>query len=54
MNTDVGSCEAGASADCAELSRKTQEELNMSWDVTLLDLASKLAGKTPGKTAAER
>ena len=41
-------------ADCAELSRKTQEELNMSWDVTLLDLASKLAGKTPEKSAAER
>jgi len=40
--------------DCAELSRKTQEELNMSWDVTLLDLAGKLAGKTPEKSAALR
>jgi phosphoglycerol transferase MdoB-like AlkP superfamily enzyme len=40
--------------DCAALSRKTQEELNMSWDVTLLDLASKLAGKTPEKSAAQR
>jgi phosphoglycerol transferase MdoB-like AlkP superfamily enzyme len=39
---------------CAELSKKTQEELNMSWDVTLLDLASKLAGKEPPKAAAER
>jgi phosphoglycerol transferase MdoB-like AlkP superfamily enzyme len=41
-------------AACAELSRKTQEELNTSWDVTLLDLASKLAGKTPEKSAAQR
>ncbi|HEX3773177.1 MAG TPA: LTA synthase family protein, partial [Polyangiaceae bacterium] len=41
-------------AACAELSKKTQEELNMSWDVTLLDLATKLAGKEPGKTAAKR
>src|SRR5450432_960575 len=41
-------------AACADLSRKTQEELNMSWDVTLLDLASKLAGKTPEKSAARR
>lgn len=40
--------------DCAELRRKTQEELNMSWNVTLLDLASKLAGKTPEKSAAKR
>ncbi len=43
-----------AAEECAELSRKTQEELNMSWDVTLLDLAGKLSGKTPRKTAAER
>jgi len=41
-------------AACAELSKKTQEELNMSWDVTLLDLASKLAGKTFDKAAAKR
>jgi phosphoglycerol transferase MdoB-like AlkP superfamily enzyme len=41
-------------ADCAELSHKTQEELNMSWDVTLLDLAGKLAGKAPEKTKAAR
>ena len=41
-------------ADCAELSQKTQEELNMSWDVTLLDLAGKLAGKEPEKAAAKR
>jgi phosphoglycerol transferase MdoB-like AlkP superfamily enzyme len=41
-------------ADCAALSRKTEEELNMSWEVTLLDLASKLAGKTPEKAAARR
>ncbi len=40
--------------DCAELRRKTQEELNMSWDVTLLDLAGRLAGKVPEKAAAER
>ncbi len=39
---------------CAELSKKTQEELNMSWDVTLLDLASKLAGKSFEKAAAKR
>jgi phosphoglycerol transferase MdoB-like AlkP superfamily enzyme len=39
---------------CADLSRKIQEELNMSWDVTLLDLASKLAGKTFDKAAAKR
>jgi hypothetical protein len=36
------------------LSHKTQEELNMSWDVTLLDLASRLAGKEPEKAAAKR
>ena len=41
-------------AACAELSKKTQEELNMSWNVTLLDLASILAGKTFEKSAAER
>ncbi|MEP7052712.1 MAG: LTA synthase family protein [Pseudomonadota bacterium] len=41
-------------ADCDALSRKTQEELNMSWEVTLLDLAGKLAGKTPEKSAARR
>ncbi len=39
---------------CAALARKTQEELNMSWDVTLLDLAPKLAGKAPEKSAAKR
>jgi phosphoglycerol transferase MdoB-like AlkP superfamily enzyme len=39
---------------CLELGRKTQEELNMSWDVTLLDLAPKLAGKTFDKAAAKR
>jgi lipoteichoic acid synthase len=39
---------------CAELSRRTQEELNLSWDVTLLDLAGKLAGKVPQKAAAAR
>ena len=39
---------------CAALSQKTQEELNMSWDVTLLDLAPKLAGKEPEKAAAKR
>jgi len=39
---------------CAALSQKTQEELNMSWDVTLLDLASKLAHKEPPRTAAQR
>ncbi|MEO6603897.1 MAG: LTA synthase family protein [Polyangiaceae bacterium] len=39
---------------CAELRKKTQEELNMSWDVTLLDLASKLAGKTFDKAKAKR
>ena len=39
---------------CAELSKKVQEELNMSWDVTLLDLASRLAGKTFDKAAARR
>lgn len=41
-------------AACAELARKTQNELNLSWDVTLLDLASKLAGKAPEKSAAQR
>jgi phosphoglycerol transferase MdoB-like AlkP superfamily enzyme len=39
---------------CAELSQKTQEELNMSWDVTLLDLAAQLAGRKPEKAAAKR
>jgi phosphoglycerol transferase MdoB-like AlkP superfamily enzyme len=39
---------------CAELRRRVQEELNMSWDVTLLDLAGKLAGKVPAKAAATR
>jgi len=39
---------------CADLSRRTQEELNLSWDVTLLDLAGKLAGKVPEKAAATR
>src|SRR6478609_2077313 len=39
---------------CAELSRRTQEELNLSWEVTLLDLAGKLAGKVPQKAAAAR
>jgi phosphoglycerol transferase MdoB-like AlkP superfamily enzyme len=39
---------------CAELSRRTQEELNISWNVTLLDLAGKLAGKLPEKAAAAR
>ncbi len=34
---------------CAELSRRTQEELNISWNVTLLDLAGRLAGKVPEK-----
>ncbi|HEY3665864.1 MAG TPA: LTA synthase family protein [Polyangiaceae bacterium] len=42
------------SAQCSALSRRTQEELNMSWDVTLLDLASRLSGKTPEKAAAKR
>lgn len=41
-------------AACAELRQKTQEELNMSWDVTLLDLAGKLAGKTFDRAAAKR
>jgi len=40
--------------DCAELSRRTQEELNVSWNVTLLDLAGRLAGKVPEKAAATR
>ena len=40
--------------ECAELSRRTQEELNMSWNVTLLDLAGRLAGKVPRKAAAAR
>jgi len=39
---------------CAELSQRTQEELNMSWNVTLLDLAGRLAGKVPKKAAAVR
>ena len=39
---------------CAELSRRTQEELNVSWNVTLLDLAGRLAGKVPEKAAAAR
>jgi hypothetical protein len=41
-------------AQCSTLSHRTQEELNMSWDVTLLDLASRLSGKTPEKAAAKR
>ena len=41
-------------ADCAELKQKTQHELNMSWDVTLLDLAEKLAGQTFTQAAARR
>lgn len=40
--------------DCDELGKRTQLELNMSWDVTLLDLASQLAGKTPEKAEAKR
>ena len=39
---------------CAELSRLTQEELNVSWNVTLLDLAGRLAGKVPEKAAGAR
>jgi phosphoglycerol transferase MdoB-like AlkP superfamily enzyme len=39
---------------CADLSRRTQEELNLSWDVTLLDLAGRLAGKVPEKAPAKR
>src|SRR6185295_10133966 len=39
---------------CDELARKTQEELNVSWDVTLQDLATKLSGKQPPKSAARR
>jgi len=39
---------------CAELSRRTQEELNVSWNVTLLDLAGRLAGKVPELAAAAR
>jgi len=39
---------------CAPLSRQTQEELRLSWDVTLLDLAGRLAGKVPQKAAARR
>jgi phosphoglycerol transferase MdoB-like AlkP superfamily enzyme len=39
---------------CADLSRRTQEELNASWNVTLLDLAGKLAGRVPEKAAAAR
>ena len=39
---------------CGELSRRTQEELNMSWHVTLLDLAGRLTGKMPEKAAAAR
>ncbi len=41
-------------SECVDLSKQVQEELNMSWDVTLLDLASKLAGKEPEKAAAKR
>jgi len=39
---------------CDELSHRTQEELNSSWNVTLLDLAGRLAGKVPEKAAAKR
>ena len=39
---------------CDALGKRTQLELNMSWDVTLLDLASKLAGKAPEKAEAKR
>jgi lipoteichoic acid synthase len=39
---------------CSELARRTQEELNVSWNVTLLDLAGRLAGKVPEKAAAAR
>ncbi|HEY0466764.1 MAG TPA: LTA synthase family protein [Polyangiaceae bacterium] len=39
---------------CADLSHRTQEELNVSWNVTLLDLAGRLAGKVPDKAAAAR
>jgi phosphoglycerol transferase MdoB-like AlkP superfamily enzyme len=39
---------------CNELGHRTQEELNMSWNVTLLDLAGRLAGKIPEKAAAAR
>ena len=41
-------------AACAELSHATLTELNMSWNVSLLDLAGTLAGKTPEKAAAQR
>lgn len=40
--------------ECTDLAARTQLELSMSWDVTLLDLASKLAGKTPDKSEARR
>ena len=39
---------------CDDLSKRTQRELNMSWDVTLLDLAPRLTGKVPPKAAAQR
>ena len=39
---------------CASLAQRTREELNMSWNVTLLDLAGRLAGKLPPKAAAAR
>ncbi|HEY2404717.1 MAG TPA: LTA synthase family protein [Polyangiaceae bacterium] len=39
---------------CDELARRTQEELNVSWDVTLQDLATQLTGKQPPKSAAQR
>ena len=41
-------------AACNALAQRTQEELNMSWNVTLLDLAGRLAGKVPEKAAAAR
>jgi len=39
---------------CTTLAQRTREELNMSWNVTLLDLAGRLAGKLPPKAAAAR
>jgi phosphoglycerol transferase MdoB-like AlkP superfamily enzyme len=41
-------------AECDALAKAAREELDVSWSVTLSDLASELSGKRPTKTRAER
>ncbi|MGC4087829.1 MAG: LTA synthase family protein [Polyangiaceae bacterium] len=41
-------------AECDDLTRAAREELEISWRVTLSDLASELSGKVPPRSLAER